>query len=466
MDENLNQAPSQYVPAQDGTSGSFPVKKIVSLVIGAVVVISLLLLFIFVVLPRFTSGDNKNVNLVYWDVWEDVAPIEEAAKQFTQANPNIKITIQKQDPKSLGKYTERLKTRIQNGTGPDVFRYHESWLPELFPYLMPVPQDVIAATELDKKYYPTISNDLTHSGAYFGVPIHFDTLALFINTELYKNGGLTRYPSDWNDMVDFARQLTVKDEATGKITQSGAALGTFDNIAHAPDIISLLMVQNKANLTNLAGPSKKNAVDALDFYTSFAKGDSKVWDDTLENSKMAFGKGKVAMYIGYSWDVFELKQINPQLQYAIVPVPYLPVENSAPRKWTIASYWAEGVSAKTKYQKEAFEFLKFLASKKTMEQLYTQESKIRSFGELYPRSDMAAQLKSNSLIYPFVSQGPEAKSTIFASDTYDNAMVDELNKYLGDAVRSVLDNNSSETAIDTLAAGVSQKITQYAGSGK
>jgi hypothetical protein len=75
---------------------------------------------------------------------------------------------------------------------------------------------------------------------------------------------------------------------------------------------------------------------------------------------------------------------------------------------------------------------------------------------------MADLLKDNVLAYPFVAQGPTAKSTLFSSDTHDDRMVDELNKYLGDAIRSMVnDNSSAESAIDTLAQGVGQKLTQY-----
>jgi ABC-type glycerol-3-phosphate transport system substrate-binding protein len=237
------------------------------------------------------------------------------------------------------------------------------------------------------------------------------------------------------------------------------ALGAFDNIAHNSDIISLLLLQNGADIKGLNGPARQSAFDALSFYTSFATGDSRVWDGTLENSKLAFAGGRVALYFGYSWDIPEIKALNPNLEFSVLAVPHLPGRNI-----TIASYWVEGISAKTKHAPEAFKFLEFLASRKTLEKRYTQHSKIRLFGELYPREDMAGLLSSNTLIYPFVTQGKDAKSTIFSSDTYDEAMVDSLNSYLGNAIRSIMnDNTSVQTAIETLANGVSQVLGRYEG---
>lgn len=465
MDETANQTPSQsppeYVAPDEAPPKGPPIRKILSFVIGGIVTLILLLTFIFVVLPALTPKKPQNVTLTYWGIWKDKAPLEQAAVEFHRQNPNVKITIEKQDIKALGKYIDRLATRMENGTGPDIFRFHNSWTGELAQLLAPLPQEVVKSTELDTRFYPTVARDLKVGGAYYGVPIHFDTLALFVNSEIFKSAGIASYPSTWDDMISAARGLTVKD-ADGKITTAGIALGTYDNIAHASDIISLLLIQNGADLKNLSGPSKQSAYDALDFYISFAAGESKVWDETLDNSKLAFARGKLAMYIGYSWDIFEIKALNPALTFAVTPVPRL-----ASRDLTIASYWAEGVSAKSAHPKEAFEFLKFLATRANMEKFYAEEAKTRAFGELYPRSDMTELLRDNTLIYPFVEQGARAQSTIFSSDTHDAAMVDALNVYLGNAVRSMLnDNTSAQTAVDTLSAGVTQILGRYAGKTK
>ncbi len=385
----------------------------------------------------------------------DAQVFKEISDEFTKTHPNIKIKFENQDVKSLGKYYERLTTRINNGTGPDIYRYHNSWITELKPYLLPLPQDVVTDVGLVDKYFPVVDSDLKVDGAYYGVPIQFDSLALFVNVELFKAAGISSYPKNWDELTTIARQLTVKD-AEGKIQTSGAALGTFDNIAHAPDIVSLLLIQNGANIKDLT-KTPQNSADALEFYTSFAKGDSKVWDNTLENSKLAFARGKVAMYFGYSWDIFEIKGLNPSLQFATLPVP-----NVSSKTKALASYWVEGVSSKTQYPEESFEFLKYLASKEVMVKLYEKESKVRLFGSLYPRSDMADLLKSNTLVYPFVEQGKNASSTIFSSNTYDEAMTDSLNSYLGNAIRSMVnDNTSPQSAIETLSQGVTQVLGRY-----
>ncbi len=459
MDENLDSAAQEEPVLEEDVPPAFPIKKVVSLVVGIVVVLIVLFIVFVVVIPKLSPKKPQDVTLTYWGLWEDTSPLVALATEFTKENPHIKVNIEKQDIKSLGKYIDRLKTRMSQGTGPDVFRFSNSWVLEVSPLLLPLPQDVVKSTELDSKFFPVVARDLKINGAYYGVPIHFDTLALFVNTQIFKENGIDTYPSTWEDLYPLALKLTVKDSTDGKITTSGIAMGTYDNVSHAPDIISLLMAQNGANPKNLSA-SRQASVQALDFYTSLAKGETQVWNATMDNSTLAFAKGNVAMYIGYSWDIFQIKAVNPDLQFAVLPAPRVAGGNEA----TIASYWVEGVSSSTKYPKEAFEFLKFLTSKNSMQQLYSQESKVRLFGELPPRKDLADSLSSNTLIYPFVSQGKNATSTIFASDTHDDAMVDGLNAYLGNAIRSIiLDNSSSDTALDTLIAGQNQIISKNAG---
>lgn len=460
MEENLNQGEENVVyenTSEDFGQGSSK-KKIISLIIGALIVLVLIFVLIFFILPRFKSSKTSgNVTLTYWGIWEDTEPIKEIADEFTRVHPNIKIKYEKKDIKGDGKFMDRLFTKMENGTGPDVFRLHNSWVPELKGKLLPLPSDLVDSSQIDTKYYNVVKKDLNISGAYYGIPIHMDTLALFVNSKILQDAGITSYPSSWEDLINISRQVVVKD-AEGRITTAGVALGTFDNIAHASDIVSLLMIQDGADLKNLNGRTKDVASGALDYYSAFAKGDQKVWDEKMDNSKLAFAKGNLALYFGYSWDIYEIKAMNPNLTFVVIPVPRITPEKDK----TIASYWVEGVSAKSKHSTEAFEFLKFLTAKENIEKLFAKESKIRLFGELYPRRDMQESLKTNSLIFPFLERADRAESTIFSSDTYDEGMVDALNKYMADAVNSIHENTSANTAVETLAKGVSEVMGRYA----
>ena len=276
---------------------------------------------------------------------------------------------------------------------------------------------------------------------------------MYINTDLFKSAGIS-VPRTWNDFIDASKALTVKDE-NGKIKTAGAAMGTYDNVTHAPDILSLLFLQNGVDLNDFV-THRERVEGALNFYTSFATSSDNVWDDTLDPSLLAFSKGNLAIFFGYSRDYFSIKKFNPNLSFHIVPVPQL-----ADQSVNLASYWALGVSSKTIYQKQAFSFMKYFLSKEVQQKLYAEESKERAFGEPYARVDLAQSLNENPNIYPFVLQAPTASSSFFVDSTHDNGLNQQLNTYLGNAVNSIYNRGSVESAFDTLSEGITLVMQQY-----
>ncbi|MGA2968001.1 MAG: extracellular solute-binding protein [Candidatus Levyibacteriota bacterium] len=438
-------------PKRPSTGNIIPLlQRVVKVGIGLFVVILVLTLLFTVVLPMFSGTSNGKVALTYWGLFEDSKTMQSLISEFERQNPNITITYSAQD---INQYRERVLTRIANGTGPDIFRFHNSWYPMYSSILLPLPTDTITPADFKSAFYPVTQKDLIKNGGIYGIPLEIDTLSLYINSQLFQAAGL-KPPTDWNDFINDARAMTVKD-ANGNIKTAGAAMGTFDNITHAPDILSLLFLQNGVDLSNMQSSSDR-AANALSFYTAFTTDQNNVWDNTLDPSILAFSKGNLAMYFGYSWDYFTIKQNNPNLSFQVVLVPQLPNQNV-----NLASYWVEGVSVKTKHQKEALLFMKFLAQKSTEESLYAEQAKTRAFGEPYARVDLGSTLKSNPVLAPFVEEAPSAFSSPFVDSTYDNGLNQESDTYLGNAVNAILNGTSPQTAVETLTQGTNQVFQKY-----
>ncbi len=424
--------------------------KILKISLGICIFLTIVFIVFKFAIPKFfEGGNNSEITLTYWGLFEDASVVNPIISDFEKINPNIKIEYSKQEIKD---YREKLVTRSSQGNGPDIFRFHNSWVPMLLDILLPLPSNTISKEDFANNYYPVAIKDLVKNGAIYGMPLQIDTLNLYINKELFQAAGL-KAPVSWIEFVNYARQLTVKDE-NNNIKTAGAAMGTYDNITHAPDIISMLFVQNGVNLSNISANSEA-AGDALNFYTSFALPVSNIWDNTLDSSIKMFAAGSLAMYFGYSSDFFTIKSMNPNLSFDIYPVPTLPGTNA-----TIASYWVEGVSGKTKYQKEALLFLKYLSEKETAQKLYAEASKTRNFGEPYARLDLADSLKS-SIVYSFVQNAQFAVSSFFVDGTYDNGLNLKSNTALGIAVDSILKGASPQSAAEALSQSIAQTLNQY-----
>lgn len=436
----------EELPASSPPSMLF---KILKILVGIAVVLGIIFFVYNVILPKFFPAKINQASLTYWGLFEDASIVAPIIADFEKEHPNIKINYSKQDIKE---YRERLVTRSNNGNGPDIFRFHNTWVSQLSDLLLPLPNSTISKEDFDKNYYPVIKKDLIRNGAIYGIPLQMDTLNLYINKDLFQAGGLS-VPDDWIEFGNIARQLTVKDDQDN-IKTAGAAMGTYGNITNAPDIISMLFAQNGVNLDDISSNVEATS-DALNFYSSFALPFANVWDNTLDSSIKMFASGSLAMYFGYSWDFFIIKSINPNLSFDIHPVPSLPGRNI-----TVASYWVEGVSVKSKHQKEALLFIEYLTLKETEQRLFAQESKVRNFGEPYARMELAEGLK-NSVAYPFVANAKLAVSSFFVDGTYDNGLNSQMNASLNIAVDSMLEGTSPQNAAETLSQGVTQVLRQY-----
>ncbi len=397
------------------------------------------------VLPKFKK--TQEVTLRYWGLWESPNVMQTVINDWQKEHPHIKIEYVQQSPKE---YRERLQSALARKEGPDVFRFHITWVPMLKNELEAVPPEVMSATDFEKNFYPVAKENLRSGSSFLGLPLHIDTLALFYNRQIFQAAGKTP-PTSWDQLRQTALDLTIRDES-GRIQTAGVALGTTVNVEHWSDILGLMMLQNGVDLSR---PSSNLAEDALTYFTIFNNID-RVWDETLPSSTVAFATGKVAMFFGYSWDVFEIKNLNPNLDFGIVPVPQLAGEEV---NW--ASFWVEGVAKKSEHKKEAWEFMKFLSSPQTLQKLYQSQAQTRLFGELYPQVGMANLLTTNSLIAPFINQAPKAKTWYLCSRTFDNGLNDRMIKYFEDAVNSVNAGKDTKEALSITEQGVSQLLSQY-----
>lgn len=321
-----------------------------------------------------------------------------------------------------------------------------------------LPAGVMNPSDYAKTFYPIASSDLVSGSSIVGIPLEYDAITLYINEDIFNKAGKSP-PTTWDELRATSKDLTVKDDQ-GVITQSGVALGRTENVDHWPEILALMMLQNGVDLSN---PTGKTAEDALNFFTVFSTVDG-VWDATLPPSTQAFAAGKLAMYFGPSWRAFEIEHQNPSLKFKTVPVPQLPKDNPKEPDITYATYWAQGVWSGSAKKAAAWEFLKFLSTQESLQKLFANESKLRSFGEPYSRVDMANLLATHPIVGSIINQAPGAESWYLDSRTFDGptGINSLLINYFADAVNSVADGKeTTDKALSTAAAGVSQVLAQY-----
>lgn len=436
---------TEVVSSQPVATAEKPRQNWLKWVLVAIGIIIALLALVWVLSKKGKTDDNT-VTLNYWGLWEDATTMDGVISNFEAKNPGIKI---KYIRNLRNDYRTRLDGRLKrSGSGEaeevDIFRFHNTWVPMLREHLDLVPSETVTKVGLENDFLEVYKKDLKENGRWVSIPIMYDGLALFYNKDLLEAAKI-EVPNNWWALGEAAKQLTVKS-AEGKVLVAGAALGLANaNVDHWSDIVGLMMKQNQVDMTKNLDINQTKIEDVLKYYISFAKSEENVWDETLPNSTNLFAGGKLAFYFAPSWRVFDLQNLNPNLKYGIAPVPQLAVLGGVTsvsddtqltdNHW--ASYWTEGVNRLSQHKEEAWKFLEYLSSPEVLEKLYTAQSQIRSFGEIYPRKSMTDKLKENQKVWPFLSVANQADTWYLSGETGDDGVNSEMQKYFTDAINSI-----------------------------
>ncbi|TSC87504.1 MAG: Uncharacterized protein G01um10147_482 [Microgenomates group bacterium Gr01-1014_7] len=425
-------------------------KKIIIIVLSISIILGFLFWKFGPSLPFFNKAKEQGpITLTYWGLWEDDNLIRPVISEYQKQNPKVTVNYVRQ---SSTNYRTRVQTQIRQGVGPDVFRIHNSWLLMFAPDLQPAPADIFSLSDYRTLFYPVAESSLVKDNQILAVPIEIDGLALYINEDIL-NGVGGKAPKNWQEFIDTATKMTVRDQ-TG-IKTAGAAIGTTGNVDHWPDIIAMLLFQQPG--VDLGNVANQQAAEVLRFYTGFVIDPRrKTWDVNLPRSTDMFAAGRLGFYFAPSWRAHELRVANPNLKFKVVPVPQLSNKQAA-----YASFWAEGVAKTSKNQKEAWKFVKFLTSAEAQKLFYQQTSQVRLFGEPYSLISLTPELAGDPIVGAFVTQGPIYKSWYLSSNTFDAGINDEMIKYWEDGINATLAGSDPVTALQTVDSGVKQVLDKY-----
>ncbi len=376
--------------------------------------ISILLIFVFLLTvgaacksPSVEEA-TEPVTLNYWRVYDGQDDFAEIIAKYNAQHPYVTINYRKL---RYDEYEEELLNAFAEDRGPDIFSIHNTWVKKYESKIEPMPsqttmvwqttqgtikKDVVAETkvarsmnlkELKQNFADVVYSDVVINDKIYGLPLSVDTLAMYYNQSLFDQAGVTEIPKYWNrDFQQTVKKLS-KQDLKGNILQSGVALGGSTNIDRYSDVLSVLMMQNGANMMSDSGQILFNTVPenspnsdynpglmALKFYTDFANPVKEVyaWNNKLENSVNSFASGKTAIMFGYAYHLPTIKTMAPKLNFMVAPLPQ--IEGSG-TPVNFANYWVEVVSKKSKHQNEAWNFVQFLASADQVNSYLTKTKK-------------------------------------------------------------------------------------------
>ncbi|MER7879087.1 extracellular solute-binding protein [Streptomyces solisilvae] len=235
-----------------------------------------------------------------------------------------------------------------------------------------------------------LRTSFTYDGKLVCLPKDTSTLALAINTDLWKKAGLTEkdYPTSWDELRKVAAKLT-GGGVTGLVTSDEyQRLGVF--MKQAGGWIT------DAKQTKMTADSAQNA-EGLGFVKSLLRDGSLKYAKQVDTSwgGEALGKGKAAMTIEGNWLTGGMKLDYPDVPYKVVPLPEGPAG-----KATLAFSNCWGVAAESAHRSAAVDLVKHLSSGER------QLKFADAFGVMPSRTSALAQ---------YAKQAPDAKAWVDAN---------------------------------------------------
>lgn len=200
-------------------------------------------------------------------------------------------------------------------------------------------------------FYPALTKTFTYKGQLYCAPKDFSTLAVEINTAMWKAAGLTNadLPTTWAKLESAAKKLTTGNVTGLVISDTLDRVGAFMAEAGGTYMNSnqtQFTFDSPQNLTGLTFVQKLAKEGVLKFPKQVGAG----WGGE------ALGKGLAAMTIEGNWIQGAMKTDYPSVNYQVVPMPAGPSGTKATLSFT--NCW--GIAAKSKNQAAAVKFVNYL----------------------------------------------------------------------------------------------------------
>ncbi len=223
---------------------------------------------------------------------------------------------------------------LARGQGPDAILIPQDLIHRHEDKIIPVPYTALPQRDFQNTFIQQAELYLGANGV-MAMPFVVDPLVMYWNRDSFTNVGLANPPRFWDEFNTVNTKLTQKD-VNSNVRKSAIALGEFNNILHAREILGTIFLQSgnpvtyrdtngtiSSALGSRAYSGLDTSVPALNFFTQFSNPSSPnySWNRSLPNTKSAFLSGALATYFGFASELKDIRQKNPNLDFDVAPLP-------------------------------------------------------------------------------------------------------------------------------------------------
>lgn len=314
------------------------------------------------ILTSCRASDRAKIVTVKMSGWQsspaEQKQLERVLQEFERENAQIKVKYEV----IADQYMDIIKTRLIGDAAPDVFYLDAFEAPLLIKNKVLEPLDNYLTPEFDiSDVRPALLNAFRYRGRIYGLPKDFSTLALFYNKKYFAQAGLTTPPTTWEELLIYARKLTVDRDGDGRIDRYG--LGISPELARQYFILKAFggELNDRRGCATFANARSYRGLQLIIDRYQRSKSVAQPSEIGASSGTEMFAGGKAAMVIEGPWLIPFIKDNFPQLDFATAEVPTI-----GGKKGTMTYTVAYAINKKARNKTAAWKLISYLTGKKGM----------------------------------------------------------------------------------------------------
>ena len=310
------------------------------------------------------AASEESVTIRLWTHQNDSfnAAYTALADSYMAANPDVKIVLETFDYDS---YIQSLQTSIPAKTEADILQMFGSWVCSYADggSLASVPETVISKADAESQLFAAPLGGYVCNETLYGIPQEFNIEygAVLFNTAIADETGSAAYKdgwADWDDLITDAQKMAIVQD--GLMTRAGFHFTGSDGIA---TMFHSLILQAGGEYLTDAGytvdtPEGRAALELMKKLVDASVIDPLLFNDTENWVGDSYFNGSTAIGLIGPWAVPEYSGDYPEVVESTIyqPLPYFGKEPL----YAAASGWGLTVSANSKVQEAAWDFVKYV----------------------------------------------------------------------------------------------------------
>lgn len=398
------------------------------------------------------------VEINYW-THEDpnrTALEEELIAQFEADYPNYRVN---RVTNPSDQVAQLILTAFAANRGPDVFNME---IFNEYPYIINdrvAPVNPAAAGYLDvdaiyDAYLPGTLDPVSYEGELYGLPLEVTNWAIFLNMNVFRDAGLdplTDYPKTWEEMIDVADKLTVRDGEI--ITRRG-----FD--FRYPYYLNFMVSMAEQLGGQLVGDDGESGIvgdeawlRVLEYFREWGPHGRNLGSPTYTAARSLFNHDNddIGMMESGQYQIARIQHDNPGFDagegWMVIPFPQWADAVNDVSEAFYGHYWMVNAQSSAEKQEAAWTFLGYMS--------HRAADFFERAALLQPTQELLASELFTSHPYSDVFMGDLAKAPVI----YYGEDAPRIQQVLKDAVEAVmLQDRAPEDVLKSMREGVERAL--------